>query len=105
VITSLEHPEEMLAVLNVRDRKLMDIWRIDVRTGAAALEVENPGDVVWCYADDQLVVRACCASTPQGGVEVRVGSDARAPWRTLVKTSPDEEAWPLCFSQGSREFF
>ena len=32
VITSLEHPEQMLAVLNVRDRKLMDIWRIDVRT-------------------------------------------------------------------------
>jgi len=105
VITSLEHPEEMLAVLNVRDRKLMDIWRIDVRTGAAALEVENPGDVTWWFADEQLVVRACCAVTPQGGVEVRVRSDARAPWRILLKTSPDEEAWPLCFSQGSRELF
>ena len=44
-MTSAKRPGEILAVLNVRDRKLMDVWRIDLRTGAATLEVENPGDV------------------------------------------------------------
>ena len=34
-MTSAKRPGEILALLNVRDRKLMDVWRIDLRTGAA----------------------------------------------------------------------
>jgi dipeptidyl aminopeptidase/acylaminoacyl peptidase len=104
-MTAAKRPGEILAELNVRDRRLMDVWRIDLRTGAATLEVENPGDVAWWVADDELVVRACRGFTPQGGSEVRVRSDAGAPWRTLWKTSPDEEAWPLGFSKDGRELF
>jgi len=29
MIMSVKHPGEMLALLNVRDRKLMDVWRIN----------------------------------------------------------------------------
>ena len=58
-MTAAKRPDEILAELNVRDRRLMDVWRIDLRTGAAMLEVENPGDVAWWVADDELVVRAC----------------------------------------------
>jgi dipeptidyl aminopeptidase/acylaminoacyl peptidase len=105
MIMSVKHPGEMLALLNVRDRKLMDVWRINLRSGAATLEIENPGDVAWWIADDELVVRAGCGYTPQGGFEVRVRSDASSPWRTLVKTSPDEEAMPLGFSEDGRELF
>ena len=104
-MTAAKRPGEILAELNVRDRRLMDVWRIDLRTGAATLEVENPGDVGWWMADDDLVVRACNGFTPQGGFEVRVRSEASAPWRTLLKTSPDEEAWPLAFSKDGRELF
>jgi dipeptidyl aminopeptidase/acylaminoacyl peptidase len=104
-MTATKRPGEILAELSVRDRRLMDVWRIDRRTGAATLEVENPGDVAWWVADDELIVRACCGFTPQGGCEVRVRSDASAPWRTLLKTSPDEEAWPLGFSKDGRQLF
>ncbi len=104
-MTAAKRPGEILAELNVRDRRLMDVWRIDLSTGAATLEVENSGDVGWWIADDELVVRACNGFTPQGGFEVRVRSDASAPWRTLLKTSPDEEAWPLAFSKDGRELF
>jgi dipeptidyl aminopeptidase/acylaminoacyl peptidase len=34
-----------------------------------------------------------------------VRSDASSPWRTLVSTSPDEEAWSLDFGQDGRELF
>ena len=105
MIMSVKHPGEMLALLNVRDRKLMDVWRINLSSGAATLEIENPGDVAWWIADDELVVRAGCGFTPQGGFEVRVRSDASSPWGTLVKTSPDEEAMPLGFSKDGRELF
>jgi hypothetical protein len=97
-----EHPGEVLAVHNVRDLRLIDVWRIDLRTGAT-LEVENPGDVAWWIAADDLAVHACHGYTPQGGFEVRVRSDAGAPWRTLVKAAPDEGAVPLGFSGNGRE--
>lgn len=50
-MTSPARPNEMLAPLNVRDRAQMDVWRIDLRTGAAVLEVETPSDVAWWVAD------------------------------------------------------
>lgn len=81
----MKRPGEILAVLNFRDRKLMEVWRIDLRTGAAVLEVENPGDVSWWVADDDLVVRGARARTPDGGFEVRVRTGDNAPWRTLLR--------------------
>ncbi|MFZ0660799.1 MAG: hypothetical protein WAM05_18925, partial [Candidatus Binataceae bacterium] len=88
-MASPERPGEILAVLNVRNRKLMDVWRIDLRTGAAMLEVENPGDVASWISDRNLFVRGANAYTPDGGFEVRVRADANAPWRTLLRSSPE----------------
>ncbi|MFZ0678141.1 S9 family peptidase [Candidatus Binatus sp.] len=104
-MTSVNRPAEILAVLNVRDGKLMDVWRIDLRTGAATLEVENPGDVIWWVADDDLVVRAARVRTPDDGFEVRVRTDTASPWRTLLSAAPDQGVFPLGFNQDGREVF
>ncbi len=104
-MTSAKRPGEILAVLNVRDRKLMDVWRIDLRTGAATLEVENPGDVERWVADDDLVVRAARVRTADDGFEVRVRIDYASPWRTLLSTAPDGWVLPLGFSQDGRDLF
>jgi hypothetical protein len=101
----MKRPGEILAVLNFRDRKLMEVWRIDLRTGAAVLEVENPGDVSWWVADDDLVVRGARARTPDGGFEVRVRTGDNAPWRTLLRTAPQEWVFPLDFSKDGRDIF
>ncbi|HEY6301022.1 MAG TPA: alpha/beta fold hydrolase [Candidatus Binatus sp.] len=105
IMTSGKRPGEILAVLNVRDRKLMDVWRIDLRTGAATLEVENPGDVIWWVADDDLVVRAARVRTPDDGFEVRVRTDTASPWRTLLSAAPDQGVFPLGFNHDGREVF
>ena len=102
IMTSAKVPDEILAALNVRDRKMMDVWRIDLRTGAATLEVENPGDVAWWVADDDLVVRGTRGYTPDGGFEIRVRSDSTGPWRTLLRISPDEWVFPVCFDASAR---
>ncbi|MHB8383939.1 MAG: S9 family peptidase, partial [Candidatus Binataceae bacterium] len=98
-------PDEILAVVNVRDRKLMDVWRINLRTGAATPEVDNPGDVTGWVADDHLVVRGASVISPGGGFEIRVRADAKSPWRTLVTSSPEEEVAALGFSKDGREIF
>jgi dipeptidyl aminopeptidase/acylaminoacyl peptidase len=104
-MTSAKRPGEILAVLNVRDRRLMDVWRIDLRTGAATLEVENPGDVDRWVADDDLVVRAARVRTADDGFEVRVRIDYASPWRTLLSTAPDGWVLPLGFNQHGCDLF
>jgi dipeptidyl aminopeptidase/acylaminoacyl peptidase len=105
MMTSAQHPGEILAVLNVRERRLMDVWRIDLRTGAATLEVKNPGDVDLWVADDELVVRAARVRTADNGFEVRVRTDTASPWRTLLSAAPCDWVFPLGFNHDGREVF
>ena len=42
VASSPKFPSRILVALNLRDRKLMDVYRIDLRTGAVELDTQNP---------------------------------------------------------------
>lgn len=85
-----DKPETLLLGLNIRDRSLHDVYRIDLRTGAVELDTENPGDVSGWTADHRLTVRVAQAFAPDGGTILRVRDDARSPWRELTKWGPDE---------------
>src|SRR5262249_35681327 len=76
--------------LNLRDRRLMDVHRIDLTTGAVVLDTRNPGDVVGWQTDPQFKVRAALAATPDGGFEVRLRADAKAPWKKVVTWGPED---------------
>jgi hypothetical protein len=43
-----KYPEQLLVALNVRDRKKMDVWRINLVSGETIFDTDNPGDVVSC---------------------------------------------------------
>jgi len=83
-------PDEILVALNIRDPRLHDVYRVDLRTGAVTLDTPNPGDVFQWYADHRLRVRAAQAFRPDGGSEVRIREDDRSPWRTLLRWGPEE---------------
>jgi dipeptidyl aminopeptidase/acylaminoacyl peptidase len=84
VLTDARHPNEILAGLNLRDRRVFDMYRIDLDTGAVKLDTPNPGDVLSWTTDANFVIRA---ATAFGGEEsrtvVRVRDDARSSWRDL----------------------
>jgi hypothetical protein len=65
--TDPKFPNTVLVGANTRDRKLMDVWRIDLATGAATLDTQNPGDVAGWEVDSKLVVRGAHVITPDGG--------------------------------------
>ena len=46
-----DHPNELLVGLNLRDRRVFDMYRVDLTTGAIVLDTENPGDVVGWVTD------------------------------------------------------
>ncbi len=78
-------PNQMLVGLNLRDRRVSDMHRIDLTSGAITLDTENPGDVLVWVTDPDFQIRACQAQNPQDAstiVRVRDGKDS--PWRDLV---------------------
>jgi dipeptidyl aminopeptidase/acylaminoacyl peptidase len=82
--------KEVLVMMNVRDRKLMDVWRVSLETGAATLDTENPGDIADWHADAQLQIRGASITTKEGGTEVRVRETVKAPWKTFLTVGPQE---------------
>lgn len=103
--SSAKQPERLLVEANVRDRRLMDVWRIDLRTGAAELDTLNPGDVSSWLVDASLTVRAAVASMPQGGTEVRFRENARAPFRALITTGLEERVAALGFTEDGKALY
>jgi dipeptidyl aminopeptidase/acylaminoacyl peptidase len=85
-----KYPEQALVGLNLRDRRLFDIHRLDLRTGAVELDTQNPGDVSGWTTDNSFRVRIAQVTTPDGGTEIRQRDGPQSPWRTLLKWGPDE---------------
>jgi dipeptidyl aminopeptidase/acylaminoacyl peptidase len=83
-------PDEILISLNVRDKRLHDVYRLKVNTGALTLDTQNPGDVADFIADAKLQIRAAQIVTPEGGTEIRIRDDGKSPWKTWMKVGPEE---------------
>jgi dipeptidyl aminopeptidase/acylaminoacyl peptidase len=88
--TDPKFPDEILVQMNLRDRRLFDVHRLNLKTGALALDTENPGDVAGWGADANLQIRAAQIQTPDGGAEIRIREDVSSPWKTWVKVGPEE---------------
>ena len=104
VAANPKFPDEILVAMNVRDRKRMDVYRVNI-SGAVKLDTPNPGDVNSWLADDNLVIRGASAGTPQGGTEVRVRDNTGSPWRVVIKTDRVNEAGALDFSKDGKSIF
>jgi dipeptidyl aminopeptidase/acylaminoacyl peptidase len=105
VAANPKFPERILVALNLRDRKLMDVYRIDLRTGAVELDTENPGDIAGWLADDNMIVRAATVTTADGGTEIRIRDGAANPWRTLMKASMEDNLAALDFTKDGQSIF
>ena len=98
-------PNEILISMNLRDARVHDVYRVDLASGAATLDVQNPGDVVGWLADPEFQVRAAQAALPNGGFELRVRDRADADWRPLITWNPDDEGEPYTFTEDGRKLY
>ena len=81
-ITDSNFPDQILVALNIRDRRIHDMYRINLKNGAVEMDTENPGDVIEFFADNKFQVRAARALSAR---EIRVRDDAKSPWRSFQK--------------------
>lgn len=83
-------PDTMLVGLNIRDPRLHDVYRLNLKNGALDLDTVNPGNVLGFTADNNLVVRSAQIMHPDGSTEIQVRDDAKGAWRSFLKWSADE---------------
>jgi dipeptidyl aminopeptidase/acylaminoacyl peptidase len=83
-------PNEVLVALNRDDKRVHDVYRINLTTGEVVLDTKNPGDVVSWTTDPQFRVRAAQATLPDGGTEIRYRPSVKDPWQTVVKWGPED---------------
>ncbi|MBX7246285.1 MAG: S9 family peptidase [Candidatus Sumerlaeaceae bacterium] len=83
-------PDTMLVGLNLKDRRLHDVYRVNLKNGAVDLDTENPGDVSSWGTDNKMVVRTAEVLLPDGSTEIRARSNAKSPWKVFTSWGPDE---------------
>jgi len=89
VAVNPRHPKEILIGLNLRDRKVLDVHRLNLETGQVELDTENPGDVTEWTADRDLQIRGATAlDAKDASTILRVRDTPKGPWRDLVR-------WPF----------
>ncbi len=98
-------PDEVLLSINIRDKQLHDVYRLNVTTGELTLDTKNPGDIAGFVADPRFKVRAAQAVTPDGGTEIRIRDDVQSDWRTWVKVGPDENLDFLDFTADGKSAY
>jgi dipeptidyl aminopeptidase/acylaminoacyl peptidase len=85
LLTSPKHPTQLLIGLNRRDPRVFDVYRVDLNTGAVALDTQNPGDVLSWTTDEDFVIRAATAFDQQTArTIVRVRDTRDSAWRDLI---------------------
>lgn len=90
-LLDMRFPEEMLVSLNIRNKELFDMYRVNLRNGAMELDTENQGGMFEWVADSNFVIRAAISMNPNdGSFVIQVRDDKNKPWRKLMVT-PFEE--------------
>src|SRR5436190_9012243 len=85
VLIDSRHPGSAFVAMNLCDRNVFDMYRVDLQTGAITLEATNPGDVLTWKADSNFIIRAATAFDGKTGrTTIRVRDAADKPWRDLV---------------------
>jgi len=89
LLTCGRRPREVLIGLNLRDRTIFDMYRVDLLTGAVTPDTQNPGDVRWWLPDWDLVIRAAVSISPEdSSMELRTRPAADKPWKAIL-------TWPF----------
>lgn len=106
IMLDKKHPDEMLVGLNLRDRRVFDMHRIDLSSGAVTLDTENPGDIVGWVTDPDFQIRGAQAQDSRDASTIlRVRDSRDAPWRTLLTLPFGENGGIDGFTADGKAFY
>eukprot|EP00283_Hemiselmis_rufescens_P026985 CAMPEP_0173444424 /NCGR_PEP_ID=MMETSP1357-20121228/32161_1 /TAXON_ID=77926 /ORGANISM="Hemiselmis rufescens, Strain PCC563" /LENGTH=639 /DNA_ID=CAMNT_0014410469 /DNA_START=26 /DNA_END=1945 /DNA_ORIENTATION=+ len=106
LMMSKEVPGSLLVGLNVRDKSVFDMHRVDLKEGTAVVDTENPGDVAQWIVDHEFRIRGCMATVQADGSKVlRVRDTAESEWRKIAEWPHDESGGVHRFTRDGTGLF
>jgi len=100
-------PNELLLGMNKEDKRVHDVYHLDLTSGELTPTSKNPGNIMGWVTDAHFKVRGAVASLPDGGTELLVRDDENADWRKLVSWSADDSltSAPLGFTLDGQSMY
>ncbi|MCC7145348.1 MAG: S9 family peptidase [Phycisphaeraceae bacterium] len=99
-----QNPRFALVAMNINDRAVMDVYRLDLVSGAVELDTRNPGNAL-SYTAHELNIRAVLVSTDDGGQDLLLRQANDEPWRNVQHWGPDEQGKPVSFSLDGKTLY
>ncbi|MFN0069606.1 MAG: S9 family peptidase [Limisphaerales bacterium] len=87
---NLNVPDFVLAALNLRDRRRIDPFVVNLPTGALEPAGDNLGGFTDWHADARFRLRMALAPLPGGTNELRFRPDEAGLWRPFLRWGPEE---------------
>jgi dipeptidyl aminopeptidase/acylaminoacyl peptidase len=105
IVSDLEDdPDHLLLSHNRRDRKVFDVFRVNIRTGTETQVAQNPGNIVGWGTDHAHKLRIAVA-TDGVNQQVLYRDDESQPFRTIVNTDFRDRVAPLFFTFDNRQLY
>src|SRR6266700_6361579 len=100
-------PNELLLGMNKDDKRVHDVYHLDLISGELTLTTRNPGNIMGWVDDAHFKVRGAVASLPDGGTELLVRDNENAEWRKLVTWGADDSltSSPLGFTLDGQSIY
>ena len=96
--TDPNFPDQILMGMNLRDPRVFDLHRVNLKNGAIELEAEAAPNYTGWVTDHKFRVRAAVAATPDGGFQLVLRKDAGAPFEPFITWGPEDEGAPHGFT-------
>lgn len=105
IVDQLEEDDEHILIeMNKRDRRVFDVYRLNVLTGALELIAENPGTIVGWGTDHDGKLRL---ATEYVGTTTRLlyRDTEDSPWKTLFETDFRDSVSPQIFTADNKRLY
>ena len=89
---SRRFPHELILSMNKENRAATDGYRLDLETGGLTMLAGNPGNVHRWFADPDFVIRGALAFRLEGGYDLLVRANEKAPWVRVASWNHEDIA-------------
>lgn len=92
-------PTVVAFMMNLRNKQVFDLYKLDLASGKEELVEKNPGNFVGIVLDAQMQPRAGLTMNPADGVQTLMVRDKVGdPWRKLKSWPSEEQGGPIAFT-------
>ncbi|KAH9570506.1 hypothetical protein CY35_02G043600 [Sphagnum magellanicum] len=100
------HPYDICICMNICNKTDFDVYKVNIRTGEAVLDTQNPGDVSDWLCDSLFQIRgALHYDLSDGSSTIRVRDAIDAPWREVCQWSSEDQGSMVGFAANPGQMY